>query len=151
MELSIWNELTLECIDHAHDEQHEDGAHADNENRHLSSAIAEATLGLLGAAWFAINHGEVHGAGYGHGVQIFGAYVLQIGISIDGNDCILGVAGQCQICIIIGRRGAVAMHTGQLLRQQHLVLPLLFLVYLGEAFQIRGRQQQRAGCGALCG
>lgn len=91
----------------------------------------------------------MHGTGYGNGIQIFGAYILQIGIlhcgSIDGYNCILGVVtaaavGQRKISIVIegAVAVAVAMHSGQF----QLVLTLLLLVYLSETFQIRRRQQQ---------
>lgn len=72
--------LTLQCIDHAHDEQQEYGAHADYQHRHLTSTITQTTFLLLGTARFTIHHGKVHGTGYGNGIQIFGAYILQIGI-----------------------------------------------------------------------
>lgn len=90
----------------------------------------------------------MHGTGYGNGIQIFGAYILQIGIlhcgSIDGYNRILGIAaavavGQRKISIVIeGAAVAVAMYSGQF----QLVLTLLLLVYLSETFQIRRRQQQ---------
>lgn len=92
----------------------------------------------------------MHGTGYGNGIQVFGAYILQIGIlhcgSIDGYNRILGIAaaaavGQRKISIIIEGAAvavAVAMYSGQF----QLVLTLLLLVYLSETFQIRRRQQQ---------
>lgn len=91
----------------------------------------------------------MHGTGYGNGIQIFGAYILQIGIlhcgSIDGYNRILGIAavavGQRKISIVIEGAAvavAIAMYSGQF----QLVLTLLLLVYLSETFQIRRRQQQ---------
>lgn len=93
----------------------------------------------------------MHGTGYGNGIQIFGAYILQIGIlhcgSIDGYNRILGIAaaavGQRKISIVIeGAAVAVAVAIAMYSGQFQLVLTLLLLVYLSETFQIRRRQQQ---------